>query len=180
MVTKIFKEVIEVARRWWRRDIWDPFDVMREIQEEIDAMFEDIFRGPRLWSYRGFSEPRREFEMRSEGVWREPFVDIFDSGEEFVITAELPGVKKEDIKVRVLEDTVYIEAQVKREQELEKEGAVRIERYYSGYRRTIRLPEEVIPEKAKAKYNNGVLEIRVPKKHPTKKEENGGFEVRIE
>ncbi|MBC7095871.1 MULTISPECIES: Hsp20/alpha crystallin family protein [Thermococcus] len=153
---------------------------MREIQEEIDAMFEDIFRGPRLWSYRGFSEPRREFEMRSEGVWREPFVDIFDSGEEFVITAELPGVKKEDIKVRVLEDTVYIEAQVKREQELEKEGAVRIERYYSGYRRTIRLPEEVIPEKAKAKYNNGVLEIRVPKKHPTKKEENGGFEVRIE
>lgn len=169
-----------MARRWWRRDIWDPFDVMREIQEEIDAMFEDIFRGPRLWSYRGFSEPRREFEMRSEGVWREPFVDIFDSGEEFVITAELPGVKKEDIKVRVLEDTVYIEAQVKREQELEKEGAVRIERYYSGYRRTIRLPEEVIPEKAKAKYNNGVLEIRVPKKHPTKKEENGGFEVRIE
>ena len=171
---------MEVTRRWWRRDIWDPFDVMREIQEEIDAMFEDLFRGPRLWSYRRFKEPREEFEMRSEGVWREPFVDIFDSGEEFVITAELPGVKKEDIKVRVLEDAVYIEAQVKREQELEKEGAVRIERYYSGYRRTIRLPEEVIPEKAKAKYNNGVLEIRVPKKHPTKKEERGGFEVRIE
>ncbi len=169
-----------MTRRWWRRDIWDPFDIMREIQEEIDEIFNEFFRGPRLWSYRRFGKPREEFEMRSEGVWREPFVDIFDTGEEFVITAELPGVRKEDIKVRVTHDTVYIEAQVKREQELEREGAVRIERYYSGYRRLIRLPEEVIPERAKAKYNNGVLEIRVPKKHPTKKEEKEGFDVKIE
>ncbi|AMM54343.1 Hsp20/alpha crystallin family protein [Pyrococcus kukulkanii] len=165
-----------VRRRRW--DIWDPFDLIREIQEEIDAMFDEFFSRPRFWTYRRWSEPEY-YEERVGEVWREPFVDIFDRGDEFVITAELPGVKKEDIKVRVTDDAVYIEATVKREKELEKEGAVRIERYYTGYRRVIRLPEEVIPEKAKARYNNGVLEIRIPKRHPTKKE-GEGFEVEIE
>ncbi len=164
-----------VWRRERRWNVWDPFDIMREIQEEIDSIFNDFFRGPRLWSYR---RPGMEFE-ETEGVWREPFVDIFDRGDEFIITAELPGVRKEDIKVRVTEDAVYIEAQVRREKELEKEGAVRVERYYSGYRRVISLPEEVIPEKSKARYNNGVLEIRIPKKHPTKRG-GEGFEVKIE
>ncbi|ASJ13633.1 Hsp20/alpha crystallin family protein [Thermococcus radiotolerans] len=159
----------------WRRDrYWDPFDLMREIQEEIDAIFRDIMRGPRLWSTR---EPER-YEFVGE-TWREPFVDIFDRGDRFVITVELPGVRKEDIKLRVTEDTVYLEAQVKREKELETEGAIKIERYYSGYRRVIRLPEEVIPEKTKARYNNGVLEIEIPKKAP-RKEEGEGFEVKIE
>jgi len=165
-----------VRRRRW--DIWDPFDLIREIQEEIDAMFDEFFSRPRLWTYRRWKEPELYEEGTGE-VWREPFVDIFDRGDELVVIAELPGVRKEDIKVRVTEDSVYIEAIVRREKELEEEGAVRVERYYSGYRRVIRLPEEVIPEKAKAKYNNGVLEIRIPKKNPTKKE-GEGFEVKIE
>jgi HSP20 family protein len=159
----------------WRRDrYWDPFDLMREIQEEIDAIFRDIMRGPRLWGYR---EPGESIAVSE--TWREPFVDIFDRGDRFVITVELPGVRKEDIKLRVTEDTVYLEAQVKREKELEEEGAIRIERYYSGYRRVIRLPEEVIPEKTKARYNNGVLEIEIPKNAP-KKTDGEGFEVKIE
>ncbi len=159
----------------WRRDrYWDPFDIMREIQEEIDAVFRDFFRGPRIWSYR---EPVERFETGE--AWREPFADIFDRGDRFIITVELPGVRKEDIRLRVTDDAVYIEAQVRREKELEKEGAIRIERYYSGYRRVIRLPDEVIPEKAKARYNNGVLEIEIPKKHPTKVE-GEGVEVKIE
>ncbi len=160
----------------WRRDrYWDPFDIMREIQEEIDSIFRDVMRGPRLW---GYHEPGDHHELGG-GSWREPFVDIFDRGDSFIITADLPGVRKEDIKLRVTGDTVYLEAQVRREKELEREGAVRIERYYSGYRRVIRLPDEVVPEKAKAKYNNGVLEITVPKRHPTRRE-GGGFEVKIE
>jgi len=167
------------VRKPRRFDIWDPFDIMREIQEEIDEIFNEFFRGPRIWGYRRYRPISETFEERIGEVWREPFVDIFDTGEEIVITAELPGVRKEDIKVNVKEDTVYIEAQVKREQEIEREGAVRIERYYSGYRRVIRLPAEVIPEKAKAKYNNGVLEIRIPKKHPTKREKEG-FEIKVE
>lgn len=85
----------------WRRDrYWDPFDLMREIQEEIDAIFREAFRGgPRLWSYR---EPGERYEFTSE-TWREPFADIFDRGDRFVITVELPGVRKEDIKLRVTE-----------------------------------------------------------------------------
>ncbi|WP_297497011.1 Hsp20/alpha crystallin family protein [Thermococcus sp.] len=159
----------------WRRDrYWDPFDLMREIQDEIDAIFRDFMRGPRVWSWR---EPEERFEFHE--TWREPFADIFDKGDRFVITVELPGVRKEDIKLHVTEDTIYIEAQVRREKELEQEGAIRIERYYSGYRRVIRLPEEVIPEKAKARYNNGVLEIEIPKKRPSKPEKES-FEVKIE
>jgi len=149
----------------WRRDrYWDPFEIMREIQEEIDAIFRDFMRSPRARAY--------------DESWREPFIDIFDRGDKFVITVELPGVRKEDIKLRVTEDTVYIEAQIRREKELEEEGAIKIERYYTGYRRVIKLPEEIIPEKAKARYNNGVLEIELPKKSPRKDEE--GFEVQIE
>jgi len=162
----------------WRRDrYWDPFDIMREIQEEIDAVFRDALRGPRFARWRGTERP--EMQAGMSGMWREPFVDIFDRGDRFVVTAELPGVRKEDIKLRVTEDSIFIEAQVGGERKFEEEGAIRIERYYSGYRRVIPLPEEVIPEKAKARYNNGVLEIEVPKKSP-KKEEGEGFEVKIE
>ncbi|WP_456321548.1 Hsp20/alpha crystallin family protein [Palaeococcus sp. (in: euryarchaeotes)] len=158
-------------RRW---DIWDPFDIMRELQEEIDEMFNEVFKGPRLWSYR-----REPFELREGEVWREPFVDIFDEGGEIVVTAELPGVDKKDIKIKIKDNVLYLEAQVRKERKLEKEGAVRVERYYSGYRRTIKLPVEVIPERAKARYKNGILEIKLPKKHPEKKEEEG-FEIKIE
>ena len=165
-------------RWWWRKDIWDPFNIMKEIQEEIDETYNEFLKGPKLWNYKKFGEPREEFEIK--GTWKEPFIDIFDTNEEFIITADLPGVKKENIKLKATSNMIYIEAQVKREQELERKVAMRIERYYTGYRRVIRLPEEVIPEKVKAKYNNGVLEIRVPKKYPSKKEEKEGFEVRIE
>ncbi len=159
----------------WRRDrYWDPYDIVREIQEEIDSIFRDFMKGPRIWSYH---EPGESIAISE--TWREPFADIFDRGDRFVITVELPGVRKEDIKLRVTKDAVYIEAQIRREKELEEEGAIRIERYYSGYRRVIRLPEEVIPEKAKARYNNGVLEIELPKKNP-RKAEGEGVEIQIE
>lgn len=147
---------------------------MREIQEEIDVIFCDFMCGLRFWSYCELGE-----RIEVSEIWRELFVDIFDRGDCFVIIVEFLGVRKEDIKFCVIEDIVYIEVQMRCEKEFEQEGVIRIECYYSGYRRVIRFLEEVILEKVKVCYNNGVLEIEILKKKFIKFEKEG-VEVKIE
>jgi HSP20 family protein len=81
------------------------------------------------------------------------------------VLAEIPGVKKEDIQVSVDGNQVAISAEVKRQKE-EKQGekTLRSERYYGKVYRSFALGQDVDQEKAQAKYENGVLELRLPKK----------------
>ncbi len=168
---------------WWRRRrIFD--DIIREL-EEIDEFFERVFREfertpieeMREPLYYGFSiriGPEGEPEIRTFGnikpsagireigEVREPFVDVIkdEKNAEVIITAELPGVKKEDIKINATENEVEIKA----------ESGDR--RYY----KRIPLDVEVDPKSAKARYNNGVLELKLRMKGEAKK----GFEIKIE
>jgi HSP20 family protein len=146
--------------------VYDPFEELRRLHEYIDRMFEDMFRS--------YSTP----SFGTEVSFRAPPVDVIDEGDKIRVVAEIPGVRKEDLDVRVFEDSVVIRAERKESTEKKDKGYYLRERSYSTYYRTIALPAPVIPEKAEATYTNGVLELVLPKKVPEKSEE-GGFRVNV-
>ncbi len=99
-------------------------------------------------------------------------MDVKDQGETYLVHAELPGVKKEDIHVVVEGSQVSISAESKRESEV-KEGdrVLRAERYFGSVSRSFQLEQELDDSKAVAKFNDGVLELTLPKRaaSPTKR-----------
>lgn len=134
--------------------VWvEPLEEIKRIQNEINRMFSSIFARPSFISE----------ITSSDGGWREPLIDIFEDENHVILTAEIPGVDKEDIKLNVTEDGIEIRAEKKEERKEETEKSRRLERTYTGFYRYIELPVEVIPEKAKATYRNGILEVRIPK-----------------
>jgi HSP20 family protein len=95
--------------------------------------------------------------------------DVLDEGDHYVINAELPGVTKSDVKLNVSDNNVQITAEHKEEKEETKKNYVRKERRAFSYHRSLILPEKVDSSKAKAKLNNGILSVEIPKITPTSK-----------
>ena len=102
---------------------------------------------------------------------RKPFVDLQDLADELVITAEFPGLTKDDVEIELVGNTLKLKGKVETTEEAEEDGYIRRERSYQSYFRELTLPEEVLPDKAHASVNNGVLEIKIPKKTPAPREE---------
>jgi HSP20 family protein len=93
-------------------------------------------------------------------------MDVADAGAEYVIKAEIPGVKKDDIHVSIDGNMVTISAEVKHEKDVGEGGRLlRSERCYGKTMRTFRLDQDVIEDKAAAKYTDGVLELKLPKRN---------------
>ena len=126
--------------------------------EDMERWFEEAFRRPILgpsWM------PRIKFpEMMGEVSLS---VDIFEDGNDIVVKAEVPGMKKEDIEVNLTQDTVTISGQKKEEEKVEKKDFYRLERSFGTFTRKLRLPEGAQTDKVKASFKNGVLEVRIPK-----------------
>lgn len=95
---------------------------------------------------------------------RTPVVDVMDEGERYVIEAEIPGMKKEEVSIDIGEDNVTIEAKREVEVEEKKEGYVRKERERMSFYRQVPLPDDADISKASAKLENGLLTIAMPKK----------------
>jgi HSP20 family protein len=96
-------------------------------------------------------------------------LDLADNGKEYVVTAELPGITKEDLNVEVTENSIEISSEKKTEENEEEEGYVRRERRYSNFYRSIPLPDSVIPGKADAELKEGILTVKLPKAKPDEK-----------
>ncbi len=91
-------------------------------------------------------------------------IDVIEREQEFLLSANLPGIKKQDIKVYVEGDSLVIEAKRQEEKEDKNETMYRCERYQGDYRRVFSVPENWDYENIKAKYEDGVLKLTVPKK----------------
>jgi HSP20 family protein len=92
-----------------------------------------------------------------------PLVDIYDEGKHLVVKAELPGMDKSDINVRLLDNSLIISGEKKSERSERNRDFYRIERSSGSFERSILLPGGVDVEKAAASFTNGVLEVRIPK-----------------
>lgn len=135
--------------------------------EEMERWFEDVFRRP-------FSLLRPSWFPRIKIPEIEeisPTADVFEEADSVVVKAELPGMGKEDIDVKVTDDIITISGEKKKEEKVEKKNYYRMERSYGSFTRSLRLPAEVQTEKASAKFKDGVLEVRIPKTEEAKKKE---------
>jgi len=120
-----------------------PFSLMKRFNEEFDRMF-----GP--WV------PPAEMEL-----WAPP-LEVHHKEGNFIVTAELPGINKEDIKVEVIEESLVIEGEKKKMKEEKGEGYYRTERSFGKFYRAIPLPKEAKIDQVKAELTNGVLKVVIP------------------
>jgi HSP20 family protein len=97
--------------------------------------------------------------------------DIFEEGNDVVVKAELPGMKKEDIDVKVTENMITISGEKKKEEKVEKKNYYRFERTYGSFKHEYSMPCEVQTDKANAHFKDGILEIRIPKTEEASKKE---------
>ena len=137
------------------------------IFESIDRTFEEL-RNEIEGLFWGFPGAPAYIERGINTEFRAPYVDVIDRGDSLIVTAEMPGIPKENIDVQVDENSIEISGRSEEEKEEKDSEYYRKERVASSFYREIPLPEEVKPEEANAKFNNGILEIKLPKKVPTK------------
>ncbi|MCC6049367.1 MAG: Hsp20/alpha crystallin family protein [Thermofilum sp.] len=124
-------------------------ETLARMEREVEKMFRD------LWTRLSAEVP-----LKLE-AW-EPPADVIDAGEELVVYVDVPGFSKENIKVKVTEDYIEIVAQKSAEKTVTGTYLLR-QRFRESLYKKIVLPVKVRPEQAKARLENGVLEIRVPK-----------------
>jgi len=139
---------------------WSPFAWF----DEMDRWFDELHRE---FEWSGW--PLASRSALGEGA-RRPVVDIRDTGPEFVVTAEVPGVAKENLVIQTTPDSLEIKAELKGERKEKKADYYHRERSYGSWYRTVALPVEVVPDKVSASLTDGVLEIRLPKREPTPEE----------
>jgi len=130
-----------------------PFEFMDRMAEEFDRIFQDFGLPRRSLLARG---PSRTFEQ--SGLWA-PRIEAFQKGDRFIVRAELPGLKKDEVQVELKDDAIVIQGERREEHEEEAEGRYHSERQYGRFYRSIPLPDGVIAESAQATFKDGVLEV---------------------
>ncbi len=134
---------------------WDPFRDFAQLQDRINRVFTDAYRGG-------------DEALMTSGTWAPP-VDIFENdNHELVIKAELPDVSKDDIELTVDKGTLTIKGEKKFEGEVKDEQFHRIERRYGAFSRSFSLPPTVDPHKVTAEHKNGVLTVHLPLREEAK------------
>lgn len=142
-----------------------PFGFMRRFATDMERLFEEFegFRFPSLFG-REFFPFTREFEHVN---WV-PEIEVLRKNGEFIVRADLPGLKKENVEVEINENVLTLSGERNEGKEEEREGYYRSERSYGTFYRQIPLPEGAKTDTAKAEFKDGVLEItmRAPKQEP--------------
>ncbi len=139
-------------------EVRTPFTFMRRFAEDMDRMFEDFeyFRFPRVFGKEFFP-----FRMELKDVEWVPQIEVVQDKEHLTVRCDLPGMKKEDIKVEMKEDVLTISGVRHEEKKDEGEGFYRTERSYGSFYRQVPLPAGVKSDTAEAAFHDGVLEIKM-------------------
>jgi HSP20 family protein len=131
---------------------WEPAREMMTLREAMDHLFDEAFTRP----------------FGLTGALQAPAVDLYQTDDEVVVHASLPGMKAEDVQISVTGDMLTIKGEFK-EKEEKKEKAYHLrEQRYGAFERTLSLPTEVLADKAKADFEDGVLTISLPKAEEVK------------
>ncbi len=149
-VTKQPKQERTELSRWFETPLFrgslfsmNPFAIMKQFAEDMDRMWGQVPRAT------------------GDGAWS-PAIEVKEKEGKLLVTAELPGLKKEDVKVHIDGDTLVVEGERKQEKEEKREGYYHSERSYGKFYRSILLPEGAKTDQTGAQFNNGVLEVTVP------------------
>jgi len=128
---------------------WNPYSELATVQDQMNRLFRNIWGGGQ----------RDEADY---GAWM-PAVDLREEEKQYVIEADLPGVKKDDIEINIENNVLSLSGERRFENEEKKDAYHRIERTYGKFMRSFTLPVRVDTEKVSATYKDGILEVKVPK-----------------
>jgi len=132
---------------------WSPVSGLAALEiDRLNRMFEAAWQG----------------EPLSQGAWVPPVDIVENAGKDVVVRAELPDMKREDIKVTFENNVLSIEGERKFEKKDEGETYHRIERGYGSFRRSFSLPATVDPTRVEAEYKDGVLTVRLPRREESR------------
>ena len=127
---------------------WEPAREMMTLREAMDRLFDDAFTRPL---------------SLSGNTWSIPAVDMYQTDNEVVVKAALPGINADEVQINVTGDVLTLKGETKQENET-KEKAYHIrEQRWGAFERSLVLPTEVVADKAKADFENGILTITLPK-----------------
>jgi HSP20 family protein len=129
---------------------WEQVEGVNRIQSRINELFEDALGRTRAQ------------QSAAAGVWYPP-VDILESKDSYLIRAELPGMRKEDLKTEVNEGILTLSGERKLEEPASGVEYHRVERVTGKFSRSFHVPQTVNPDGIKATYKDGILEVQVPK-----------------
>lgn len=118
---------------------------LMNLRDEVDRMFRDFYD---------------DYEQESHWL---PSVDISESNDKFMLTAELPGVKKENVKINLNHNTLTIEGEKKTSEEKKNESSYFNERFYGKFKRSFTLSADIDADKIKADFQDGILTVSLPK-----------------
>jgi HSP20 family protein len=141
--------------------IASPFHMLEQFANEIDSVFDGFGLGRSWVSPRWGRSWLRTPLSAGTATWA-PDVEVYQRNHELVVRADLPGLRKNDVRIDVTDTDLTISGERHQEQESERGGMYRSERSYGSFSRTIPLPEGAITEQAKATFKDGVLEITLP------------------
>jgi HSP20 family protein len=133
---------------------WPSVGRLADLRDEIDRLFDSPLNG--------FGSV-----LQSLGDWS-PALDIHEDKENFVVKAELPGIKKEDVNVSFQDGCLTISGERKAESKSEDAEVYHTERFFGRFQRTVALPAAVAADKVKAQYHDGVLTVTLPKTEEAK------------
>ncbi len=140
-----------------------PAHMLDNLKGQLDKWFgeyfsknKDVAQGESIFSEKG-------------SLMRFPVVDIQEQKDKYIVQAEIPGMKKDEIEVEYRDGYLTILGEKKFEHEEKKKDFHRIERSYGSFHRTFEIPEEINEEEVKGEYKNGVLSITLPMKNPEKR-----------
>lgn len=137
---------------------WDPARELDSLQNEVNRLFSSFFETPGRAGNGGGSGGRR---------WI-PAMDLVETGEHFVLKADLPGMTEKDVSIELENNVLTISGERKTEHEEKHEGYYRVERAAGLFSRALTLPDGVDPAAVEANFDNGVLEVRIPKPEQAK------------
>jgi HSP20 family protein len=135
---------------------WEPVREMMTLREAMDRLFDDAFTRP--------------FSLSREGgsSWSSPAIDMYQTDNDIVVKAALPGIKADEVQINVTGDILTIRGETKQEEEKNDKSWHIREHRWGAFERSVRLPTGVMSDKAKADFDNGVLTITLPKMEEVK------------
>jgi len=143
---------------------------LTSMERALGRMVEDVTGRPWGSPWFGLERPWRLGFLEGQET-RIPALEIVEEKDDMVIKAELPGMKKEDVEVRLADNLLTIKGEKRQEEEIKKKGYYYCDRSFGSFERSIEIPREVQSDKGRASFKDGVLEIRLPKTEAAKKKE---------
>ena len=132
---------------------WDPAREVDSLQSEVNRVFDAFF------GYGGTRGANRRWI---------PAMDLVETGDQLVLRADLPGLTKDDLDIEVKDGVLTVSGERKAEHEEKTEGFYRMERVFGTFSRSLTLPKGVDANRVEAEFDNGVLELRIPKPEDAK------------